>query len=104
MAHSSSRLFSAAEVCELLEDSDTDEFENVSLDLNRESEDGEDQAGDCTDATGSQCLLSGDILTTDSSLLQSFALNNSDPSQRDSLLLACPDMKDQGKISLLVSS
>ena len=41
-----------------------DEQEISSFNLEKESDDGQDLVGDYTVATGSQCILSSDILST----------------------------------------
>ena len=99
---SSLRMYSASEVLAILDDQEDFEEELGELvsavDLDGESDDGEEVQGDGTLADGSQLLLDAEVLAPDSAALISLALNSPSPAERDSMLLLDPDLDEAGKV------
>ena len=93
----SSRQYSAQEVLSLLQHQELfeDEFgdQAFSVDLDGESEDGEEPEGDFTSLDGAQQLIAVEYLAPESAVVFSQS-QDLPPAERDSMLLLDPEIND----------
>lgn len=83
MASRSTRVFSASETLVLLDDDELFDEEIGIVDLDGESEDGEQATGNFEGSDGTQSLVPDVYLSSNSTtLIHSLAQENTDPSQR----------------------
>ena len=101
MAKPSRRGLSASEVLAILDADSDNDTELVSLDLDAESNDDEQPAGDFMSPNGTQSLVPNDVLsfsgTFQSLILDDTDLDDTDLLHRDSLLLSDLSLPDQRK-------
>ena len=93
-------MYSATEVLALLEAQEDFEAElgelASAIDLEGESNYGDEVQGDGMESDGTHLLLDSEVLAPENSIFIALALNSPSPAERDSMLLLDPELEEAG--------